>query len=163
RAGGRGRGGVAARRTGGAGGGRARRPLRAPSPDGAGGRAADAAAPRRDGARRAGLSRLVAVGAVASGVQPRAPGGGGSGAWGGGGGWGGRVGSLVYWSPGVEVLDRGLLEVGDRVVFGAGVRLASHVLVPGKDGRARIVIAPIRIGRGALVGAYSVLTPGVEV
>ena len=77
--------------------------------------------------------------------------------------WGARIGSLVYWSPGVEVLDRGLLDVGDRVVLGAGVRLAGHVLLPGADGRVRILIAPVRIGRGALVGAWSVLTPGVEV
>lgn len=77
--------------------------------------------------------------------------------------WGARVGSLVYWSPGVEALDRGLLDIGDRVVFGAGVRMAGHVLLPGPDGRARILIAPVTIGRGALVGAYSVLTPGVDV
>jgi hypothetical protein len=77
--------------------------------------------------------------------------------------WGARVGSLVYWSPGVELLDRGQLEVGDRVVFGVGVRLAGHVLVPSPDGRARLLLGPVKIGPGALVGAYSVLTPGAAV
>jgi hypothetical protein len=77
--------------------------------------------------------------------------------------WGSRVGSLVYWSPGVELLDRGLVEIGDRVVFGAGVRLAGHVLLPGAEGRARLLVGPVKIGREALVGAYSVLVPGAEV
>lgn len=77
--------------------------------------------------------------------------------------WGADVGSLVYWSPGVELLDRSLLEVGDRVVLGAGVRAAGHVLLPGPDGRARLLVGPVKIGCGALVGAYSVLTPGVEI
>lgn len=77
--------------------------------------------------------------------------------------WGARIGALVYWSPGFEPLDRGLLEVGDRVVFGAGVRLAGHVLLPGRDGAVLLLVAPVRIGHGALVGAYSVLTPGTSV
>jgi hypothetical protein len=77
--------------------------------------------------------------------------------------WGARVGSLVYWSPGVELLDRGLVDIGDRVVFGAGVRLAGHVLRPGVDGRTRLLVGSVRIGREALVGAYSVLVPGAEV
>jgi hypothetical protein len=76
--------------------------------------------------------------------------------------WGSRVGSLVYWSPGVVVLDRGLVEVGDRVVFGAGVRISGHALLIA-DGRGSLVVAPVRIGRSALVGAHSVLTPGVEI
>lgn len=76
--------------------------------------------------------------------------------------WGARVGSLVYWSPGVAVLDRGLVEVGDRVVFGAGVRISGHVLLSA-DGRGSLVVAPIRIGRGAMVGGHSLLTAGVEI
>jgi hypothetical protein len=76
--------------------------------------------------------------------------------------WGARVGSLVYWSPGVWVLDRGLLEVGDRVVFGAGVRISPHALLS-EDGRGSLAVAHIRIGRGAMVGAHSLLTPGVEI
>lgn len=76
--------------------------------------------------------------------------------------WGARVGSLVYWSPGVLILDRGLLSVGDGAVLGAGARLTGHVLMPAAGG-ARLVVAPITIGRRALIGAYSLLSPGVEV
>jgi hypothetical protein len=77
--------------------------------------------------------------------------------------WGARVGSFVYWSPGVVVLDRSLVQIGSRVAFGAGVRLASHVIAPGDDGRGLLVVAPIAIGSDALVGAYSTLLPGCEI
>ena len=32
--------------------------------------------------------------------------------------WGSRVGRAVYWTPQVKITDRGLLKVGDGVVFG---------------------------------------------
>jgi hypothetical protein len=77
--------------------------------------------------------------------------------------WGARVGSLVYWSPGVAVLDRSLLRIGDRVVFGMGVRVNPHALAPGRAGRLELLLAPIDIGRDALVGGYSLLLPGCRV
>jgi hypothetical protein len=75
--------------------------------------------------------------------------------------WGSKVGGLVYWAPGVSILDRALLDVGDRVAFGAGVRLNPHVIVP-VPGRQRtaLVLAPITIGSDALVGGYSTLLSG---
>jgi len=77
--------------------------------------------------------------------------------------WGARIGPLVYWSPGVVVLDRPLIRVGARVAFGAGVRVAPHVIAPGEDGRGMLFVAPISVGSDALVGAYSTLLPGCEV
>jgi hypothetical protein len=77
--------------------------------------------------------------------------------------WGARVGGLVYWSPGLVILDRPLVEVGSRVVFGAGVRLNPHVLMPGDDGRPTLAIAPIRIGSDVMVGGYGLLLAGVTV
>ena len=74
--------------------------------------------------------------------------------------WGARVGSLVYWSPGVAVLDRSLVRIGDRVALGAGVRLVPHVIAPGSDRRVALFVAPVTIGSGALIGAYSTLLPG---
>ncbi len=76
--------------------------------------------------------------------------------------WGARVGSLVYWSPGVVIVDRSLVDVGDGAVLGLGARLASHVLMP-VEGGARLLVAPITIGPRALVGAYSVISPGVVI
>ena len=76
--------------------------------------------------------------------------------------WGSRIGSRVYWSAGTVVLDRGYLDIGDAVVFGAGVRLNGHVLAK-EDGKAVLIIDTVRVGAGAAVGGYSLLTAGTEV
>lgn len=73
--------------------------------------------------------------------------------------WGSKIGALVYWSPGVAILDRSLVTLGDRVVFGAGVRLNPHVIAP-IGGRRSLILAPVTIGSDALVGGYSTLLPG---
>jgi hypothetical protein len=89
--------------------------------------------------------------------------------------WGARVGRLVYWSPGLVILDRPLLHVGDRVVFGAGVRVNAHVLLPqgkqegngdgggGTVGRMTLAVARVRIGSDVMVGGYSLLLAGATV
>lgn len=71
--------------------------------------------------------------------------------------WGSRVGRLTYWAPGTIILDRGFLEIGDHVVFGAGVRLNPHVMA--RD----LSLAPVKIGDGAMIGGYSLLTAGTEI
>jgi acetyltransferase-like isoleucine patch superfamily enzyme len=77
--------------------------------------------------------------------------------------WGAKIGSLVYWSPGVAVLDRPFLRVGNRVVFGAGVRLNPHVIVPGKKNEAQLWLAPVTLGDDALIGGYSLITAGCTI
>jgi hypothetical protein len=71
--------------------------------------------------------------------------------------WGSRIGKLTYWAPGTIILDRGFLDIGDHVVFGAGVRINPHVI---EDG---LRLAPVRIGDRAMVGGYSLLTAGTEI
>jgi hypothetical protein len=77
--------------------------------------------------------------------------------------WGSRIGRLTYWSPGMVVLDREYLAIGDDVVFGAGVRLNGHVIWRNRAGRLELLVAPIKIGSGASVGGYSLLTAGTEI
>jgi hypothetical protein len=77
--------------------------------------------------------------------------------------WGARVGSLVYWSPGVVILDRPLVVIGSRVIFGVGARLIPHVLAAGGARHMALHLSPITIGDGALIGGYSVLLPGCQV
>jgi hypothetical protein len=77
--------------------------------------------------------------------------------------WGAKIGSLVYWSPGVAVLDRSFVCIGSRVVFGAGVRLNPHVIVPGKKREAQLWLAPVTLGDDALIGGYSLITAGCTV
>lgn len=76
--------------------------------------------------------------------------------------WGSRIGARVYWSAGTVVLDRGYLDIGDGVVFGAGVRLNGHVLAK-EEGRLTLIVDVVRVGAGAAVGGYSLLTAGTEV
>lgn len=76
--------------------------------------------------------------------------------------WGSRVGRRVYWTPRMEVLDRGLLEVGDGVVFGHKVELYGHTVMP-KDERLLLYVDRVTVGAGAFVGAGSRLAPGVVV
>jgi hypothetical protein len=77
--------------------------------------------------------------------------------------WGSKIGRLTYWSPGMAVLDREYLDLGDDVVFGAGVRLNGHVILRNRQGRLELAVAPIKIGSGASVGGYSLLTAGTEI
>lgn len=77
--------------------------------------------------------------------------------------WGSQIGRLVYWSPGVAVTDRSLVRIGDRVVFGLGVRLSAHVIAPSAEGRNTLYLAPVAIGRDSLVGGYSLLLAGCEI
>jgi hypothetical protein len=75
--------------------------------------------------------------------------------------WGSRIGKLTYWAPQTIILDRGFLEVGDHVVFGAGVRLNPHVMERNPEPLLRL--APVRIGDSAMIGGYSLLTAGTEI
>jgi hypothetical protein len=74
--------------------------------------------------------------------------------------WGARVGRFVYWTPGLRILDRPLVDVGSRVVFGVGVRVNPHVLMPDDAGRLALRVGTVRIGDDALVGGYSILFAG---
>jgi hypothetical protein len=76
--------------------------------------------------------------------------------------WGAKVGALVYWAPGVSVLDRSFLDIGDRVAFGVGARLSGHAIAP-IGGRGALVLGRIVIGSDALIGGYSTLLPGCVV
>lgn len=76
--------------------------------------------------------------------------------------WGARIGRNVYWTPRMEIHDRGLLDLGDGVVFGHKVELYGHTVMP-KRSRMLLYVAPIRVGSGAFVGAGSRLAPGVVV
>ena len=76
-------------------------------------------------------------------------------------GWGSRIGKLTYWAPQTVILDRGFLDIGDHVVFGAGIRLNPHVME--LDPEPVLRLAPVRIGSGAMIGGYSVLTTGTQI
>ena len=76
--------------------------------------------------------------------------------------WGSQIGRGVYWTPQIQVADRGLLEIGDRVIFGYGVGLYSHVIKPRK-GDLMLYVRKIKIGDDVFVGAGSHLGPGAAI
>lgn len=76
--------------------------------------------------------------------------------------WGAKVGRNVYWTPGLEIADRGLLEIGDRVVVGHRVGIYSHIIKPRKQD-LMLYVKKVKIGNNVFVGAGSHLAPGVVI
>ncbi|WP_427158468.1 acyl transferase [Aliinostoc sp. HNIBRCY26] len=76
--------------------------------------------------------------------------------------WGAKVGRDVYWTPGLEIADRGLIEIGDRVVIGHRVGIYSHVIKPRKQ-NLMLYVKKVKIGSNVFVGAGSHLAPGVVI
>ncbi len=77
--------------------------------------------------------------------------------------WGARIGRLSYWAPGTLILDRSFLQIGDEVVFGAGVRVSPHVLIKDVRGELEVLLGTVKIGDHAILGGYSLLTAGTEI
>lgn len=77
--------------------------------------------------------------------------------------WGARVGKGVHWTPQVDISDRGFVDIGDHAVIGHRVGLYAHVVARRPGGELRVLLRRVRIGPGALVGAYSRCGPGAEV
>ncbi len=77
--------------------------------------------------------------------------------------WGSKIGRLTYWAPGTMVLDRSFLDIGNDVIFGAGVRLNPHVLTQKNGQEFELSLADVKIGDQALIGGYCLLTSGSEV
>ena len=76
--------------------------------------------------------------------------------------WGSRVGRRTYWTPRVEILDRGLMEIGDDVIFGHKVECFAHVL-KSKNGRLLLYVRRISIGSSVFIGAGSRMAPGIRI
>ncbi len=76
--------------------------------------------------------------------------------------WGSQIGRGVYWTPRVEILDRGLIVVGDKVLFGHLTAMSSH-MVAEIEGRPMLVIKRIHIGSKALIGADTQFGPGAVI
>lgn len=75
--------------------------------------------------------------------------------------WGARIGRLTLWSPGVRIFDRPLLDIGDDVVLGIDTRLVAHFGGLDATGRSTFTLGRITIGDRCVIGAGSLLAPGV--
>lgn len=76
--------------------------------------------------------------------------------------WGAQIGQQVYWTPSVTILDRSLISIGDRVVFGHQVTLVSHAIKP-KQNNLMLYVEKITIGNGVFVSAAVGIGPGVKI
>lgn len=75
---------------------------------------------------------------------------------------GSRVGRGVYWTPNVEITDRSMLEIGDRVLFGHRCKLLGHAIKP--KGKAMILyVRRIKIGNDVFIGGGSRIGVGAEI
>jgi hypothetical protein len=77
--------------------------------------------------------------------------------------WGSRVGYGVEWPVRMDVLDRNLMDIGNRVVFSREVELSAHVRQKMEGGGSRVLVRPVRVGGHAFVGACARLGPGAVV
>ncbi|MGE0186639.1 MAG: hypothetical protein AB7Q23_12685 [Hyphomonadaceae bacterium] len=77
--------------------------------------------------------------------------------------WGSRIGYGVVWPVRMDVLDRGLVEIGNRVVFDREVELAAHVRQKTEGGGARVLVRGVRVGSHAFIGAGARIGPGASV
>jgi len=77
--------------------------------------------------------------------------------------WGAKIGRLTYWAPGVAILDRSFLKVGDNVIFGSGVRVNPHVFTRDDLGRSTLVLDFITVEDDVIVGGYCLLTSGTKI
>lgn len=77
--------------------------------------------------------------------------------------WGSRIGYGVEWPVRMDVLDRGLMDIGNRVVFAREVELVAHVRKKTDGGRSRVLVRGVRIGSYAFLGARSRIGAGASV
>lgn len=77
--------------------------------------------------------------------------------------WGSRVGYGVEWAVRMDVLDRSLMDIGNRVVFAREVELAAHVRKKTDGGRTRALVRSVRIGSYAFLGAGSRVSAGASI
>ena len=76
--------------------------------------------------------------------------------------WGSKVGKGVYWTPSLEIADRGLIKIGDCVVFGHRITILCHAIKPKKQ-NLMLYVKKVKIGNDVFLGAGSHLAPGVVI
>lgn len=77
--------------------------------------------------------------------------------------WGSRIGYGVEWPVRMDVLDRSLMDIGNRVMFSREVELTAHVRRKTEGGRSRVLVRTVRIGSYAFIGANSRIGAGASV
>lgn len=74
--------------------------------------------------------------------------------------WGARVSLFTFWARDVLISERYLLSIEPNVVVASQTGIAGHLVDRDKDGQLILVVAPVVIERGAMLGIRSGLGPG---
>lgn len=77
--------------------------------------------------------------------------------------WGSDIGSQVFWTPHTLILDRSMLNIGDRVIIGHRCSFSSHVISLNKSGELILFVKSIEIGNSCFIGAGSDIGPGAQI
>jgi len=76
--------------------------------------------------------------------------------------WGSKIGHAVNWTPECQIVDRGHLEIGDRVFIGNRSYLSAHVIKKSKD-RYFLYVKRIQIGADTMISYQAHISPGVVI
>jgi len=77
--------------------------------------------------------------------------------------WGGKVSLFAYWSPGVTVTDRYLINIGRGVVLGGGCRIGAHIVVHRSDDTQLLTLAGVIVDEHSVIGIHAAIGPGCHV
>lgn len=77
--------------------------------------------------------------------------------------WGSRVSLMTFWARDVVITERYLLTIAPGVTVAGQVGIVAHLVTPGADGGLRLLVAPIVVERGAMLGIRSGVGPGCRV
>ena len=77
--------------------------------------------------------------------------------------WGSRVGYGVEWPVRMDVLDRNLMDIGNRITFSHEVELSAHCRNKMATAASRILVREVRVGSHAFIGTGARLDAGAAV
>ncbi len=77
--------------------------------------------------------------------------------------WGSTIGKGVFWTPHTLILDRSLLNFGDRIIVGHRCSFSSHIISINKKGELILFVKSIEIGSSSFIGAGSDIGPGTKI
>ncbi len=77
--------------------------------------------------------------------------------------WGSKVSPFSFWSRDILISERYLLNVEAGAVIAAQCGLAGHVITLDDEGHQHLLVAPITIRRGAILGIRCGMGPGCRV
>ncbi|MDH5327305.1 MAG: hypothetical protein OEZ68_19095 [Gammaproteobacteria bacterium] len=76
--------------------------------------------------------------------------------------WGSKVSAFAYWSPGIYVTDRYLLNIAHGCVIGSRSMICAHLLSKSAEGY-ELTLAPITLEQQCICGFNTVLGPGCRI